>query len=415
MNKEFRLRYIIKEGFEDLFLIWKKELKEVFRDSGVMIFFFLVPVVYPLLYALIYNNEVIHEVKMVVVDQSDTYLSREFIRRVNATPDVQVIETCKDMEAAKRMLDEKKAYGILLFPADFSKEIHRGEQSTVSLYSDMNSLLYYKALLLSVTEVSFDLGKEINQKNHPASSRQMAEISINPIPYESVILFNSQNGFASFLVPGILILVIQQTLILGIGMLGGTVREKNRFHTLVPINRHYHGTLRVVLGKALAYMVLYAIVCLWVLAVVPKIFSFPQVGELGTILLFTLPFLVASIFFAMTLSGFMKSRESPIMVFVFTSVILLFISGISWPKESIPDIWRWIGFLFPSTPGIQGFIRINTSGANLSEVSGEYKLLWIQAGIYFISACLVYRFQIIRSRKLILRQHSLVKKHKNHI
>ena len=48
----------------------------MFKDAGVMIFFFLVPFVYPLLYSFIYNNEVVHEVKMVVVDQSDSYLSR---------------------------------------------------------------------------------------------------------------------------------------------------------------------------------------------------------------------------------------------------------------------------------------------------------------------------------------------------
>ena len=91
MKREHRLRYIIKEGLLDTFYIWKDELRNVFKDAGVMIFFFLVPFVYPLLYSFIYNNEVVHEAKMVVVDQSDSYLSREFTRRVNATPDVEVV------------------------------------------------------------------------------------------------------------------------------------------------------------------------------------------------------------------------------------------------------------------------------------------------------------------------------------
>ena len=77
MKKEHRLRYIIKEGILDTFYIWKDELKNVFKDEGVLIFFFLVPFAYPLLYSFIYNNEVVHEAKMVVVDQSDSYLSRE--------------------------------------------------------------------------------------------------------------------------------------------------------------------------------------------------------------------------------------------------------------------------------------------------------------------------------------------------
>jgi len=95
----------------------------------------------------------------------------------------------------------------------------------------------------------------------------------------------------------------------------------------------------------------------------------------------------------------MTSRESPMLVFVFTSVIFLFLSGVSWPKESIPGFWKIFGYFIPSTPGIQGFTRINTAGAGLSEVMNEYRLLWMQAGVYFISACLIYRYQIIRTCK----------------
>lgn len=409
MKREHRLRYIIKEGILDTFFIWKDELKNVFKDSGVMIFFFLVPFIYPLLYAFIYNNEVVHNAKMVVVDQSDSYLSREYIRKVDATADVKVVAVCSDMEEAKRMMDAKEAYGILYFPSEFSKNIHKGKQATVSLYCDMSALLFYKAFLLATTEVSLEIGKELRAQNNPSSTIEQEKITINPIPYESVALFNSQNGFASFLVPAILILVIQQTLILGIGMLGGTAREKNRFHSLVPISRHFNGTLRIVFGKSLTYILLYVVVCIWALAVVPKLFSLPQVGEPWTVMLFVLPYLFASIFLSMTLSGFMTSREAPMLVFVFTSVILLFISGVSWPKEAIPPFWKAVGYLFPSTPGIQGFIRINTAGASLNEVAHEYRTLWIQAGIYFITACIIYRYQIMRSRKLIIKQYRYMK------
>ena len=136
MKREYRLRDMIKEGILDIFYIWKDELKNVFKDEGVLIFFFLVPFAYPLLYSFIYNNEVVREAKMVVVDQSDSYLSREFTRRVNATPDVRVVAVSTDMEEAKRMLDRKEAYGILYFPTEFSKNLHTGKQTTVPLYCD---------------------------------------------------------------------------------------------------------------------------------------------------------------------------------------------------------------------------------------------------------------------------------------
>ena len=411
MKRESRLRYMIKNGLLDIFTIWLDEMKKVFRDDGVRIFFFLVPFGYPLLYTFIYNNEVIHEAKMVVVDQSDSYWSREFTRRVNGTADVQVVSTCTNMNEAKTMLDKKKAYGILYIPSDFDKDLHREKQATVSLYVDMSSLLYYKAFLMSATEVSLDIGNDLRMHTSSAGSAQLDRIMVEPIPYDSVALFNSQNGFASFLVPGILILILQQTLVLGIGLRGGTEREKNRFHTLVPISKHFNGTFRVVMGKALTYLLLYVINCIWVLWIVPRMFSLPQVGDPMTVVIFLLPFLCACIFFAMTLSGIIATREAA-MIYVFSSVIMIFISGISWPESAVPPFWKFVGLFIPSTPGIQGFVGLNTCGASLSDVAKQYHLLWLQTGIYFITTCLIYRYQIIKCHKQVVRQYRYMKMRK---
>ncbi len=400
MKEEYKLSHIVKEGFRDMFYIWKEELKQVFRDEGIMIFFFLVPMVYPVIYAYIYNNEVVHEAKMVVVDQSNSPLSREFIRRVDASSEVHVVQVVGEMDEARRLVDSKDAFGILSIPSAFSKDLHQERQTTVSLYSDMSALLFYKAFLLTVTEVSLEMGSEWTTRNHPQPTETLQAIAVQPVPSESISMYNPQNGFASFLVPAILILVIQQTLILGIGMSAGTAREKNRFQTLVPFGRH-HGTLRIVLGKSLTYILLYVAVCSWVLVIVPHLFSLPQIGQPLDLILFILPYLFACIFFSMTLSGFVSNREEPMLLFVFTSIILVFISGISWPMYSISPFWKALGYVFPSTMGVQGFVRINTTGATLNEVAHEYQVLWIQAGAYFITACLVYRYQIIRSRKYL--------------
>lgn len=409
MKREKKLSGIIAEGIRDLFYIWREELKAIFKDSGVMIFFFLVPLAYPLIYSLIYHPETVHDVKVVVVDQSQSFYSREFVRRVDATPDVQIVRSCTSMDEAQTMLNKKEAYGILLFPPEFSKNLHSGRQATVSLYCDMSLLLYYKAMLLSATEVSLEMGGEIHAQNRPQSTEQLKEIEIDPIPYESTALFNPSNGFASFLLPAVLILIIQQTLVLGIGMLGGTARERNKFHHLVPIDRRFKGTLRVVLGKSLAYVVIYIPVCIWTLIVVPKFFSFPSVGYPWDILLFLLPYLFACILMSITISGFMRTRESPMMIFVFMSVILLFLSGISWPTEAFPIYWKALGNMFPSTPAIRGFVLIKSCGASLHDVAHEYRILWIHTGIYFITAALVYRRQIIRVRRKMLRQYKEAK------
>jgi ABC-2 type transport system permease protein len=389
----------VKEGVSSLFYIWYQELRTTFRDEGVLIFFILVPLAYPLLYAFIYTNEVAREVPAVVVDESQSSLSREYLRRVDATADVEIVAHCTNMEEAKRMLREREAYGVIYIPADFSSNLNTGKQTQVSIFCDMSGLLYYKAMLMANTNVSLDMNKDIKIKRAGNTTERQDEITAYPIEYEDIAMFNPTNGFAAFLIPAVLMLIIQQTLILGIGLSAGTAREHNRYRDLVPLGQHYRGTLRIVLGKGLCYLMIYAVISVYELCIVPHMFKLNQIGLPGDLILFVLPYLLACIFFAMTVTIAIHSRETCMVVFVFTSVPLLFISGISWPGVAVPTFWRYVSYIFPSTFGINGFVRINSMGASLSDVAFEYKALWTQACVYFVTTFLVYRYQIILSRK----------------
>lgn len=398
MRKETSLRNIILQGMNSVFYICQKELKAVFKDQGVLIFFLLVPLAYPLLYAFIYTGEVVREVPAAVVDMNKSTLSREFIRKVDATPDVKIQSHCADMEEAKLLLKESKVYGVIYIPENFSSDITKGIQTQVTLYCDMSGMLYYKAILTASTEVSLKMNKAIKVKRSGNTTDRQDEISSAPITYEAVNLFNPQAGYASFLLPAVLILIIQQTLLLGVGLSAGTARENNRFRDLVPLSRQYQGTLRIVLGKSSAYFIIYAIVSAYILCVVPKIFSLVQIAQAGTLAAFILPYVLSCIFFAMTCSIFIHHREACMMIYVFTSVPLLFISGVSWPGSAIPAFWRVISWMFPSTFGINGYIAINSMGATLDQVLPEFRALWIQTGVYFLTTCIVYRRQIMLSR-----------------
>lgn len=397
--KQMTFKQKVVQGIHDLFYIWKQEFRTTFRDQGVLIFFVLVPLVYPLIYSFIYTNEIIREVPTVVVDNSRSSLSREYLRKVDASPETSIVAHCADMEEAKLMLKDRKAYGIIYIPAHFSDDIARGKQTQVSIFCDMSGLLYYKALLTANTNVSLAMNADIKMKRAGNTTARQDEITAYPIEYEDVAIFNPTNGFAAFLIPAVLILIIQQTLLLGIGLSAGTAREQNRFKDLVPINRHYNGTLRIVMGKGLSYFMVYSLVAVYILCVVPRLFSLNQIAIPGVLTLFALPYLAACIFFAMTASIAIRNRETCMLLFVFTSVPLLFLSGISWPGAAMPEFWRYFSYIFPSTFGINGYVRINSMGATLNEVSFEYQALWIQTGIYFLTTCLVYRWQIIQSRK----------------
>lgn len=393
------------QSLRDIFAIWRREIRSVFHDQGILIFFILVPLVYPLIYAFIYTNETLRDVPTAVVDQSNTALSRHYLQQVDASPEVCLSAYCPDMEAAQKALKERKAYGIIYIPSSFGDDIAQGRQTQVSLYCDMSGLLYYKSLLLANTEVSLEMNADIKIARSGNTTDRQDALTAYPITYKDIALYNPTNGFAAFLIPAVLMLIVQQTLLLGIGLRNGTTYEKNAFHQLVPTSRHYNGTLHIVIGKSLSYLMVYLVVAAYILCVVPYIFRLNQIGHPVELARFIVPYLLACIFFSMTLSILIRSRESCMPVFVFTSVPLLFLSGISWPGSAIPEGWRYVSYLFPSTFGINGFVRINSMGATLHEASFEYQALWIQTGIYFLTACLVYKWQILQSRRRFIREN----------
>lgn len=403
-----------KNSFSDIFHIWKLELKKIFKDEGVILFFIIVPLLYPLLYSLMYTTEVVRELPIAVVDQSNSSLSREYLQKLDATPDVEINYRSADLKEAQELMKEGKVYGIIYIPHDFSKKITNAEQQThVSVFSDMGSLLYYKSILIANTDVSLDMNKEIKIKRMGNTTSRQEEINAYPIAYEQVNLFNPQNGFAAFLIPAVLILILHQTLILGVTLRAGTDREHNRFHNLVSVQKYHTGTLQVILGKALAYFMVYLLNTAYVLFIVPAIFGLPQIGHAMDILSFLFPFLTATVFFAMTFSVFVQNRETGIIIFVFTSVPLLFISGISWPSASIPSFWKGISYLFPSTLGVNGFVRLNSMGARLNQVVFEYVGLWIQAIFYFFTTFIVYKREISTSKSNIRKRLEGLKNKRN--
>ena len=375
--------------------IWTKEMRQTVTDEGVLIFFLLVPILYPLLYSWAYSNELVREVPVAVVDLSHSHQSREFIREFDATPDAKVAYYCNSLDEARALVGKQVVHGVLYFPTDFQTNVLRMEQSHVGVYCDMSLMLAYKAIFQSAQAVASNMSSKMQIALSGNYTDREDQISTKPLEVEEVPVFNPTGGYGSFLIPGVLILIIQQTMLLGIGLAAGTARESNRYHDLVPVSRHYNGIFRIVLGKSMAYFMIYAVIAAYLTIIVPRLFGFTSLLSGAPLLALMVPYILSCIFFGMMLSCLVRYRENVILLVVFTSLPFLFLSGISWPQSSIPGAWRSIATLLPSTFGMRGFIRINGMGATLSDIRLEYQALWVLTIVYFFATCLVYRFQII--------------------
>ena len=103
-------------------------MRTTYKDEGVLIFFILVPLFYPLLYSWIYTNEVVREVPVAVVDMSHSAMSRDFIRQFDASPDARVAYYCNSLDEAKDVVGRQEAFGVLYFPTDFQSNVLRMER-----------------------------------------------------------------------------------------------------------------------------------------------------------------------------------------------------------------------------------------------------------------------------------------------
>lgn len=398
MEEEGFFKHIV-HGLTDMCYIWAKEMRSTITDEGVLIFFILVPLFYPLLYSWIYNNEVARDVPVTVVDLSHSQLSRQFIRDFDASPDTKVAYYSNSLDQAKDLVGKQLAHGVLYFPPDFSIRTGRGEQAHVSVYCDMSLMLTYKAIYQTSQAVASTLNANIQISRSADFTNREDELTTQPLKAEDVPIYNVTGGYGNAIIPGVLMLIIQQTLLLGIGLSAGTARENNRYQELVPISRHYMGTFRIILGKALCYFMIYAVMGAYITLCVPRFFHFTTLALPSALLGLMIPYILAVIFFGMAMSCMVRYRENVLLLVVFTSVPLLFMTGVSWPKSNIPGFWQGIACLFPSTFGIRGYQCVNCMGGTTDDIHIDIIALWIQAIVYAFFTFLVYRYQLQRTKQ----------------
>lgn len=385
---------------EALFDIIDIEIKSIFKDKGVMVFLFLVPLAYPIIYTLIYNTEIVKDVPIVVVDKNNSFISREYIRRLDAHELTKVVGVTSDAEFAKKMMHNRDCFGYIIMDEDFTKNVYDEYKSAeVNLVCDLASVFYYKAYMLSATEIALDMGREFQKSKNSDNSRIITKAKVRPIESVSSVLYNPTGGYASFLIPAVLILILQQSTLIAICMMVGTAREQRERPYLLNLKKYgkkFH--FMVIFGRSFVFFVILFISSLWTLVIIPRLFELPQMVDPSSLFVFLIPFLLSVIFFANTIALFVRSRETPIIFIVFTSVIFLFLMGIGWPWHAMPSFWKMIAVLIPSTPAGRGFVAISSMGCDIKSVMGEYINLWILTFVYLmtniIGRMIIYRKEV---------------------
>ena len=375
----------------DIIKIICSEFKAIGTNIPILIVLILGNVGYGFLYNLMYNTNVYREAPIAVVDMSQSDVSRHFIDYIDATQQVDVVMKTQDFHHAKQKLKEREIIGFLYIPSDLRNNIMRGEQTECTIYGSTLSFLDY----LNISEAVNFASLKINSELLPEMIKSLNMIDVLFLANDKAVnivsesLYNGTEGYGTYLIPPVMVIIIFQTMMITMAMrIGGETVNKT---TRPQVNKSY----KIVLGKAITNVMIYIVFSVFFLGLLPLIFHLPHLGNFWDIAIMMIPYLFASAFFCMCLKPFFTDADMPLFLIVFMSVPLVFLTGISYPLELMPLHWKIFHYLIPVAPATMAFVKIDCMGGDLSNASPEMITLWIQCAIYFVIATLIWRHKKI--------------------
>lgn len=379
----------LKSYGQQLRAVMANEYRTIFSDGGVMLILIFALFIYATAYSLAYAPQVLRNVPIGVIDLSQTSTSRALTETFNAGPNTYVAYQPADMAEAKKLFFDREIYGIVYIPSDYEEKLLGGQQAVVAIYCDASYFLMYRQVFQEVVTTIGNTGAMVEFQRLIAKGANIpqAQATTQPVIYQARNIFNPYLGYGTFVMPAIIMVIIQQTMLIGIGMIGGTWREFGLYRKLCPPGRRRMSTLPIVAGKALVYASVYAVTSLYILDLHYRLFHFPMNGAAGTVAAFMIPYLLACITMGIAVSTLFRYREQSIMLLLWTSIPILMLSGASFPREAIPEWLYALGQVFPSSHGVNAFIRIRSMGASFAEVLPEIRTLWIMTIVYGAMAC----------------------------
>ena len=340
-------------------------LRTIGHDQELLTLLVVASVFYSLFYPTPYLRQVLRDVPVVVVDRDHTPMSRQLARWLDASEGVAVVGRSANLEAAQAAVRAGAVGGVVLIPVDFERRILRREPASVTAYVDGSFLLVRSTVSSTVNTVTATLAGSITQRPPP--------VRLATWP-----LFNPLGGYATFVVPAVFILVLQQTLLIGMGTLRVAERH-NPQSDPGPVWATIGGIVTVLL-------VVYLLQAAFMFLVAFRLYGVPFRADLTAAAVFLIPFITASALLGLAIGELFRRPESSTVALALMAAPALFLSGISFPVENQAAWVRGLALALPTTFGIRGFVQIGEMGATLAEAWRSWGALWLQTLIYGLAA-----------------------------
>ena len=347
--------------------LWWASLLTLLRDKGAVLLLFGAPMLYGFFYPWFYQQQVVQRVPVAVVVQDNSGLARQVLRFAQASPRIDPQLVTGDEAEARDAVLRGTVMGYALIGHDFKRDVLRSDKVVVPVYANGAYPLVSKQVQYGFAEAvgTVSAGVEMKRLQASGQSALQSAASRSPVNVHNVALFNPTEGYGSFVVAAVAILILQQTLLMGGALLVGTWREQGVAQASVM--QWLARLLALCVPGWLAGLFYFGWIFIWQ--------DYPHGGNPWGALLLLGCFVPAVAGCASLLGWWLANRERALQVVLFTSIPLAFMGGFTWPVEALPDALQWLRWLSPSTAGIQASLRLNQMGAPLA--AAAQPMLWL--------------------------------------
>lgn len=379
MNSE--LGQFMFRGFRSIFY---KEVIQISRDPLTLLLMMVMPMIQLLVFGYAINTDV-RNIKTAVYNLDPGPQSRDLLHAFENTDYFRIVRFVdSDEELNKSIVTGRAKVGIKV-PPDYSDRLLTGRQATVLVLIDGSDSSIATQSLQVASQVGLTESLERLTTTIQSSQGRASQL---PIEVRPKMLFNPDSRSANFMVPGLIAVILQiiTTLLTAFSV----VRERER-GTLEQLLVTPVRPFGLMLGKLVPYGLIGIVETLTVLTVMRLVFDVPINGSLLLLLSLSILFLFTALAIGLLISTKAQSQMQALQLAWLIMLPSVLLSGFMFPRDSMPVIMRFIGYLVPATHFMEIIRGIVLRGATLVDLLPEVLTL-IGMGLVLL-ALSAFRFR----------------------
>jgi ABC-2 type transport system permease protein len=365
----------------------EKEFKQIRRNPILPKLIFVFPVIMMLLIPNAADMEV-KNLRVCVLDNDHSAFSNRLISKVHNSNNLDVSKYVFSHVSAIKTIEEDNADLILEIPENFEKEIVNTGNSTVMV--EANAVNATKggigsSYLLSVVN---DFSKDLISEG--LSSVKISE-TMKSIPKLEIIpksRFNPQMKYKVFMVPALMVMLI--TMICGFFPALNIVSEKEK-GTIEQINVTPVKRWIFILGKLIPYWIIGLVVLTITVFLAIIFYNIFPVGNIFSFYLFSIIYIFVVSGIGLIISNYSNTLQQAMFVMYFFLLILILMSGLFTPVQSMPLWAKSIAAVNPMKYFVEVVRAIYIKGSPLTSITKEMVILLTFGAVLNIWAVLSYK------------------------